>query len=95
MSEPTIDRLSRRASFTALGAAGVAGLLTHAPAAESKQSVSRKAKQKCKRQVNPCLSVFGAACNGNADCLDDVQRCSPLIRNCDFTAFLLCTAPQP
>src|SRR4051812_30789207 len=51
MHERTFDSLSRRASLTALGAAGLIGLLAHAPTTEGKASTSQKAKQKCKKQV--------------------------------------------
>lgn len=96
MHERTFDSLSRRASLTALGAAGIAGLLAHAPAAEGKQSTSKKAKQRCKKQVEPCLSIFGANCGGDAECLDRVQRCCPLLGTCDFPAFAACSIPpQP
>jgi hypothetical protein len=93
MHEIAFDRLSRRASLTALGTAGVVGLLAHAPAAEGKQSTSKKAKKKCKKQVDQCLSSFTAACAGDPTCLALTQKCCPLIGTCDFSAFAACTSP--
>jgi hypothetical protein len=95
MNDLTFDHLTRRASLTALGAAGVAGLLGHVPGTSAKESASKKAKkkaqQKCKSQVDQCIGSANVLCeDGDEECRGKVRACCPKLEDCNFTAFFAC-----
>ncbi len=95
MNEFTFDHLTRRASLTALGAAGVAGLLGHVPTTSAKESASKKARkkaqQKCKSQVDDCIGSANLLCGeGDEECGGNVRACCPQLEDCNFTAFVAC-----
>lgn len=99
MHVPSRTSVTRRASLTAPGAAGLAGLLGPLPAASANpgetKKARRKAKKKCKNQVNQCLDNVSALCNGDEGCLSTLPACCPILADCNFTAFFACaSAPR-
>ena len=99
MNDLSFDHLTRRASLTALGAAGMVGLLGSGLAVSAKPGATkkarRKAKKKCKNQVNQCLDNVNALCNGDKGCLSTLPTCCPILVDCNFTAFFACaSAPR-
>lgn len=95
MNDLTFDHLTRRTSLTALGAAGVVGLLGHAPATSAKQSASKKAKKKarkkCENQVDQCIGSANLLCeDGDEDCRLSLVACCPELDDCNFIGFFGC-----
>jgi hypothetical protein len=95
MNDLTFDHLTRRASLTALGVAGVVGLLGQAPAASARQSASKnakkKAQQKCNNQVDQCIGSANVLCdNGDEECRSSVLACCPELEDCIFIGVFGC-----
>lgn len=91
-------RVSRRASLLALGTAGVAALAgpisgeAKKQKRKQKQSVGKKARQKCQQQVGQCVDFLTPICVGDVTCLAKVQRCCAVVGNCDPVGLFTCVA---
>ena len=94
MNDVTFDALSRRASLLGVGA-GLAALAMPF-SADAKNKGKKKAKQKCRSQVEPCSTLVGESNCGpenDPDCLAQISACCQLLANCDFTGLIACIQP--
>jgi hypothetical protein len=73
-----------------LGAAGVAAVLPPATFIEAKQSASKKAKKKCKRQVAQCSAAWAEICEDNTACFEEFSACCSHLSTCNVSAYLTC-----
>jgi hypothetical protein len=86
------ERMSRRGSLLALGAAGLAGLAAPLPARARKKKKGPKkqrrppAFQKCRRERDDCKLILTIAPPETAACCD-------FLATCDAAAFLQCLLP--
>jgi len=56
----------------------------------SNSGCRKRARRRCKKQVAECITALTPGCNGEPDCLADVQQCCPLLGSCNTTEFLAC-----
>jgi len=91
MDDVSFDALSRRASLTALGTAGLAAAFTAPLTAGAKKKKKKKAdvNKLCKKQVGQCTSFLLAQCAGQPTCPAIVACCS-FFGKCNTTGFLAC-----
>jgi hypothetical protein len=92
MNDMSFDLLTRRASFMALGTAGLVAAVVNPIAAEAKRKKTKKkwdVNKLCKKQVGSCTTLVTSLCAGQADCLA-LFGCCPILGSCDITGFLTC-----
>ena len=98
MNDLHFDSLTRRASLTTLGVAGVAAFASPFTAtakrkhknANTKQAKTNTAIERCQTQVVQCTDFISAACAGDAACVAKHQPCCTFPGQCDFTGFITC-----
>lgn len=90
MKSAPFDHFTRRSSLTALFATGAAGIFARSQAGDAKQSIGKKAKNKCKKQEAQCVTSLTATCGGELDCPTLIQQCCPFTARCDITGFFTC-----
>ena len=91
MKPQAFDHLSRRASLAALAMTGIAGALGRTQPGAAKQSASKKAKKKCKKQEGQCVLALSTICEGDPQCSAVIQQCCTFTARCDISGFFLCT----
>lgn len=91
MDDRTFDVLTRRASLLSLSVAVLAAFSTPpASARRTKNDRDKKAKQRCRTQIDQCTSVIALQCQGETvDCLEALECCD-FAGQCDFTGFINC-----
>ena len=92
MQARTFDRVTRRASLLALGAAGLAGVF--ARTATEPAAAKKKQNHACKKQTDQCVAVFTPGCAGDPACLATLDLCCPIIGRCDFNGLFDCFEAQ-
>jgi len=98
MNDLHFDRLTRRASLTTLGVAGLAAFASPFNAtakrkhknANTNQAQTNTAIERCQTQVAQCTDFISAACPGDAACVAKFQPCCTFSEQCDFTGFITC-----
>lgn len=91
MIRPSFDALTRRASLTTLGVAGLAALTR--PTASSAKKKDDKFK-KCKKQVDDCTTFLLASCDGTPAECTVVAACCDELKHCHFDSFMFCVAAE-
>ena len=88
--EASAVRRNRVGMLQAGLAAGLALTFSRAvgPAAASKRTKRLKTKR-CKKQVQPCIDSLTAACEGKADCLENLICCDRFA-DCNAAGALSC-----
>jgi hypothetical protein len=81
---------SRRVSLKALGIAGLFAALVAPRTIGAKQSASKQARKKCKRQVAQCRAAFEAFCEKSTSCFEAFAPCCEHLSTCNVTAYLTC-----
>jgi hypothetical protein len=100
MNPLALNALSRRASLLTLGSAGLAAAFAR-PVTTSAKKKHGKSKGKkgdatklCKQQVGQCLELFTPNCT-NPTCLAQLERCCPVLGDCEFAGYFDCiNAPE-
>jgi hypothetical protein len=96
MNDLHFENLTRRASLSTLGVAGLAALSTPFTAAakqkhrNGEKEKTNKAKERCQTQVAQCTDFVVASCPGDAACVAKLQPCCAFSGQCDFTGFITC-----
>lgn len=91
MNTPSLGRLSRRTSLSALIATGLTGVLARSQAGHAKPSAKKKAKKKCKKQEAQCIVALAPLCEDDPACLAQFQQCCAFTARCDIPSFFTCT----
>jgi hypothetical protein len=81
----------RRFSLKALGIAGLATALLAPRTIEAKQSASKKARKRCRRQVGQCRAAFETICERSTFCFEAFAPCCEHLATCNVTAYLTCS----
>lgn len=92
MDPVSFDAVTRRASLTTLGAAGLVAAFAAPFGAEARKNKKKKksdVNKFCKRQAGECLAVIIGLCDGDSGCLDALPCCTQL-RTCNMSGFLSC-----
>jgi hypothetical protein len=84
---------SRRASIMTLGASGFSLLAWPFATEARKQSVAKKARQKCKKQLGQCSTTLAPLCNDDSECLAQVQTCCAIAGTCNAVGWFQCLRP--
>ena len=91
MHASTLKTLSRRASLTALGGLGAAGLATLEPlTATGKNSARKKSRQRCKKDTTACLATLRTACANETNVETCVATLTPCCETCSANGFFDC-----
>jgi hypothetical protein len=94
MNRGVFYAMTRRASFITLGTAGLAAL-AHPITTDAKKNRKKNRNEVdvnklCKKQVGQCIDALTVTCEDDPECLEDVERCCPLLKDCDFEALFAC-----
>ncbi len=93
LTRTAAETVSRRRSLLRLGGAALVAGPAGRMRAEAKQSPSKKASKKCKRQSGKCRTFFLEVCEEN-ECneegLEDALQCCAGFKTCNAGALLDC-----
>ena len=91
MNASMLKTLTRRASLTALGGLGAAGLATLEPlTAAGKGSAKKKARKRCKKDATACIATLLTVCAQQPDAEDCIASLTPCCETCSANGFLAC-----
>jgi hypothetical protein len=102
MNNQSFNALAHRTALAALSAAEIVARTS--PIAEAKgknkskkrkNKVDKKAKQKCKQQVEECTVFIEGECGGAPECLAAFLPCCEFAGSCDLSGTLGCFLGEP
>ncbi len=86
--------VSRRSSLVALGLASVGATPLLAGA---KGKAGKKARKKCRKQVEPCKAAFDPVCEGTMgeeECRQFASECCESLKTCNADAAMTCVVTR-
>lgn len=83
MSLQFVDALMRRS-------AGKAAKSVATDAKKTGKNKNKKAKNRCRQQVEECETFVFAACQGNPECIAEQAPCCEFLGTCNAAGFITC-----